>query len=304
MRVLAYELRRLRGLRSTWLLLGAVLLCDAVVAAVLAHQTPDGPVGGAAGVRLLTAAVPLIPLPFAALGAGVLGALSYGHEVRYQGLAASQVSYLRRVRLLLGKLTVVGAVAAVLAVLTVAVDAVAAHLALAPGATVAALADPSALSVRTSGLLARAGLSGLGDLPAVFAPLALGTGAGAPAALLAFVLLVVVAGWTGVLTASLTRSAAAGILMLCALPPLLESGVALLLRQTGAAWPARAAELLPFQSGLEWAYAWVYRGGHRVADGPDGGSALTDPVLLAAVASPAVVLLVLALLLQARRRAL
>ncbi|MGW4897777.1 hypothetical protein ACWEQL_36855 [Kitasatospora sp. NPDC004240] len=304
MRVLAYELRRLRGLRSTWLLLGAVLLCDAAVAAVLARQTPDGAVGGAAGVRLLTAAVPLIPLPFAALGAGALGVLSYGHEVRYRGLAASQVPYLRRVRLLLAKLVVTGAVAGVLAVVTLAVDAVAAHLALSPAAPVTARLEPATLAPQVADAFAAVGRSGFADLPEAFAPLALGAAHGAPAALLAFVLLVVVAGWTGVLTAALTRSAAAGVLLLCALPPLLETGVALTLRQAGAAWPARAAELLPFQSGLEWAYAWVYGGDRGVAGGPDGGSALSDPVLLAAMTAPALVLLLACLLVQTRRRCL
>ncbi|MFE6052399.1 hypothetical protein ACFQ6N_16715 [Kitasatospora sp. NPDC056446] len=301
MRVLAYELRRLRSLRSTWLLLAAVLLGDAAVAAVLASQAPDGPLAGSAGVRLLTAAVPLVPLPFAALGAGVLGALSYGHEVRHPGLPASLVSYPRRVRLLLAKLAVVGPVAAFLALATLLLDAVAVHLALPDGTTVAAWADPAALSPVASEALGRAGLSGLSDLPGAFAPLAPAAGHGVPAALLAFVLVAVVAGWTGVLTASLTRSAAAGVLLLCALPPLLESGVALLLRRTGRPWPARASELLPFQSGVEWAYGWVY-GGARGAVA--GSAALTDPALLAAVAAPGVVLLLAALLVQARRRAL
>ncbi|GAA3002195.1 hypothetical protein GCM10010519_38100 [Streptomyces lactacystinicus] len=301
MRVLAYELRRLRGLRSTWLLLAAVLLGDAGVAAVLASQTPDGPLTAPAGVRLLTAAVPLIPLPFAALGAGVLGALSYGHEVRHPGLVASQVSYPRRVRLLLAKLVVIGPVAALLALATLLFDTAAVHLALPDGVTVAAWADPSALSDRAFEALTGAGVSGLSDLPGVGAPLGLVAGHGVPAALLAFVLLTVVAGWTGVLAASLTRSAAAGVLLLCALPPLLESGVALLLRRTGRPWPTRATELLPFQSGIEWAYGWVYGGAHEAVA---GSAALTDPALLAAVATPAALLLLAALLAQARRRAL
>ncbi|WP_030239301.1 ABC transporter permease [Streptomyces sp. NRRL S-350] len=300
MRVLAYELRRLRGLHSTWLLIAAVLLGDTVVAAALASQAPDGPLSAPACVRLLTAAVPLIPLPFAALGAGVLGALSYGHEVRHPGLPASLVSYPRRVRLLLAKLLVVGPVAALLALATLLFDTVAVHLALPGGVTVAAWAEPAGLSARVSEALTAAGWSGLSDLPGVFAPLALVAGHGVPAALLAFVLLTVAAAWTGVLTASLTRSAAAGLLLLCALPPLLESGVALLLRHTGRPWPTRAAELLPFQSGIEWAYGWVYGG----ANGAAGSAALTDPALLAAIAAPAAVLLLVALLVQARRRAL
>ncbi|MFD8704636.1 hypothetical protein ACFV1W_18795 [Kitasatospora sp. NPDC059648] len=301
MRVLAYELRRLRGLRSTWLLLAAVLLCDVVVAAVLASQAPAGPLAAPAGVRLLTAAVPLIPLPFAALGAGLLGALSYGHEVRHPGLAASQVTYSRRVRLLLAKLVVVGPVAALLALVTLVLDTVAVQLALPAGVKVAAWTDPGALSDRVSGALGTVGLSGPADLSGVFAPLALVVGHGVSAALLAFVLLTVVAAWTGVLTASLTRSAASGVLLLCALPPLLESGVALLLRRTGRPWPTRAAELLPFQSDIEWAYGWVYGGAREAAA---GNAALTDPALLAAVTAPAAALLLAALLVQARRRSL
>lgn len=301
MRVLAYELRRLRGLRSTWLLLAAVLLVDAAVAAVLASQAPAGPLGAPAGVRLLTAAVPLIPLPFAALGAGALGALAYGHEVRHPGLPASLVSYPRRVRLLLAKLLVVGPVAALLALATLLLDTVAVHLALPDAVTVAAWSEPTAVSARVSEVLTGAGLSGLDDLPGVFAPLGLVAGHGVPAALLAFVLLAVVAAWTGVLTASLTRSAVVGLLLLCALPPLLETGVAVLLRQTGRPWPERAAELLPFQSGIEWAYGWVYGGGREAAA---GGAALTDPALLAVVIAPAGLLLVAVLALQARRRTL
>ncbi|MGW3041235.1 hypothetical protein ACWC9T_14635 [Kitasatospora sp. NPDC001159] len=301
MRVLAYELRRLRGLRSTWLLLAAVLLCDAGVAAVLASQAPVGPLAARVGVRLLTAAVPLIPLPFAALGAGVLGALSYGHEVRHPGLAASQVAYSRRVRLLLAKLLVVGPVAALLALATLLLDTVAVHLAMPGGVTVPAWSNPAALSGQVGEALGAAGLNALGDLPGVSAPLALVAGHGVPTALLAFVLLTVVAGWTGVLTASLTRSAAAGVLLLCALPALLESGVALLLRQTGRPWPSRTAELLPFQSGIEWAYGWVYGGVHEAAA---DSAALTDPALLGAVAAPVAALLLAALLVQARRRAL
>ncbi|MBO1419826.1 hypothetical protein J0670_35165, partial [Streptomyces sp. FH025] len=299
---LAYELRRLRGLRSTWLLLAAVLLCDAIVAAGLASRIPAGPLGASTGVRLLTATLPLTPLPFAMFGAGLLGALSYGHEVRHPGLPASQVAYARRVRLLLAKLLVVGPVAALLALATLLLDAVAVHLSLPGGVTVAAWADPAALSAQVSGALDAVGLSALGDLPAVFAPLALVAGHGAPAALLMFVLLTVVAAWTGVLTASLTRSAVAGVLLLCALPPLLESGVVLLLRRSGRPWSSRAVGPLPFRSGIEWAYGWVYGGAHEAAAA--GSSALMNPVLLAAVATPVAALLLVALLVQAGRRAL
>lgn len=63
MRVLAYEGRRLLGLRSTWLILAAVLVADAMVVAVLARQADPGPLPAADAVRLVTAAVPLLPIP-------------------------------------------------------------------------------------------------------------------------------------------------------------------------------------------------------------------------------------------------
>jgi len=264
-RVLAYEVRRLRGLRSTWFILGAALVCDAAVAAVLARQLPVGTLSVGAAVRSVTAVVPLLPLPIAALGAGALGALSYGHEVRHPGLAASHVSYRRRLGLLAGKLTVIGLLSALLALATVLLDTLVLRLALAPAV------DPGPVFGADAQALAAAGR-----------PLAVFAG------------LVVLAGWTGLLTTSLVRSAAAGILILCALPPLLEPALSLILRQAGRVWPAQVREVLPFQYGLDWA---------RGAD-PQGAAAPLDPVLLAGVLAPAALLLVACLLVQARRRAL
>ena len=273
-RVLAYEARRLRGLRSTWIVLAAVLICDAVVAGVLARQVPTGQLALAAALPPVTAAVPLLPLPIAALGAGVLGALSYGHEVRHPGLAASQVSYLRRVRLLLGKLTVIGALSVLLAAVTLLVDAVVTRLAFTPGV----------------------------DVSALFTPEGLGAGGRLPVALGVFVGMVVAAGGAGVLTASLTRSAAAGILLLCALPVLLEAALALFLREAGVGRPQAPGEALPFQYGFDqYGFDWVRAGSGPAAGGPLD---LTDPVLLGAFAAPAVLLLLAALALQVRRRSL
>lgn len=267
MRVLAYEVRRLRGLRSTWLILAAVLLADAAVAAVLARQLPAGPLATVAAVRCVTAVVPLLPLPIAALGAGALGALSYGHEVRHPGLPAAGVSYRRRLGLLTAKFAVTGVLAALLATATVLLDAAVLRLAHAPGVRVDALFD-----------LASAGFAD------TVRPLVL------------FVGLTALAGWAGLLITSVVRSAAAGLLILCAVPALLEPALSLVLRQSGRVWPAQLRELLPFQYGLD-----LVRGAdpqHLTdASGLDG-------VLLVAVLTPAVLLLLAGLLVQVRRRAL
>lgn len=118
MHALTYERRRLTGVRSTWLILLAVLAADAIVAALTVRQPAL-----AQPVRVLTAGVPLLPLPLAALGAGAVGALSYGHEVRYPALRPLLLPARRRLGLLFAKLAVVGLCSALLAAATLAVDA-------------------------------------------------------------------------------------------------------------------------------------------------------------------------------------
>ncbi|MER5866955.1 hypothetical protein [Kitasatospora sp. NPDC002040] len=267
MRVLAYEVRRLRGLRSTWLILATVLLADAAVVAVLARQLPAGQLAPVAAVRCLTAVVPLLPLPIAALGAGALGALSYGHEVRYPGLPAGRVTYRRRLGLIAAKLAVTGVLALLLAAATVLLDAAVLRLAPAPGARVAELFDPASAG---SAELVR---------PLLF-----------------FLGLTALAGWAGLLITSVVRSAAAGLLILCAVPALLEPALSLLLRQSGRVWPVQLRELLPFQYGLD-----LVRGAdpQQLAAAP-----ALDGTLLVAVLAPAALLLVAGLLVQLRRRAL
>ncbi|WP_432073551.1 ATP-binding cassette domain-containing protein [Streptomyces wuyuanensis] len=102
---LRYELRRFLGVRTTYLIAAAVLVCSAALSALLAY---DGrtPLPG-----LLAAWPEALPLPPAAFGAGVLGALSFGEEFRYPALAAARGTVPRRLGLLLAKLMVTGAAA-------------------------------------------------------------------------------------------------------------------------------------------------------------------------------------------------
>ncbi|WP_354642569.1 hypothetical protein [Kitasatospora camelliae] len=280
MRVLAYEARRLGGLRSTWLILAAVLICDAAVAAVLARQVPAGVLSSSAAVRCVTAVVPLLPLPIAALGAGALGALSYGHEVRHPGLSASQVSLARRVGLVAGKAVVVGLVSAALALLGLLVNLLVVGVALAPSVDAAVLFDPAVLrsGLVDGGLLDGGQVGPLGRAAA------------------AFVLLVAAGGSAGVLAASLFRSASAGLLLLCALPALVEPAVSLLLRRSGQDWPSWVREVMPFQYGLDWV-----PGGPAASQVPGQAVPVLLPVLLAA---PLVLLALAALVAQLRRRSL
>ncbi|MER7883361.1 ATP-binding cassette domain-containing protein [Streptomyces fimicarius] len=113
LRPLRYELRRSLGVRTTAMIMAAVLVVSAAVSVLLARTD------GTALPRVLAAWPALLPLPPAALGAGLLGALSFGDEFRYPALAAARGTVPRRLGLLLAKLTVTAGFALLLAGLVV-----------------------------------------------------------------------------------------------------------------------------------------------------------------------------------------
>ncbi|MFD4375682.1 ATP-binding cassette domain-containing protein [Streptomyces sp. NPDC058486] len=122
LRPLRYELRRIAGVPSTWLVLAGVLAVSVVLAVLLGR-------GGGTPLPAVLAAWPdLLPLPPAALGAGLIGALSFGEEYRYPALAAGRGAVPRRLALLLAKLAVSAAVALVLGVLVAGADLAALRL--------------------------------------------------------------------------------------------------------------------------------------------------------------------------------
>ncbi|MDX3055197.1 ATP-binding cassette domain-containing protein [Streptomyces sp. NE06-03E] len=122
LRPLRYELRRLFGVRTTALIMVAVLVASAAVSVLLARSgkvpLPD----------LLVAWPDLLPLPPAAFAAGLLGALAFGDEFRYPALAAGRGTVPRRLGLLMAKLVVSAGVALLLALLSVLADAEALRL--------------------------------------------------------------------------------------------------------------------------------------------------------------------------------
>ncbi|WP_228988684.1 ATP-binding cassette domain-containing protein [Streptomyces sp. DH8] len=126
LRPLRYELRRSLGVRTTTMIMAAVLAASTVMSVLLARTD------GTALPRVLAAWPALLPLPPAALGAGLLGALSFGDEFRYPALAAARGTVPRRLGLLLAKLTVTAGFALLLAGLTVAGGAQALRLVYGP----------------------------------------------------------------------------------------------------------------------------------------------------------------------------
>lgn len=117
LRPLRYELRRAAGIGTGFLTGAAVLVVSALTALLLAR------VGHTPQPRLLAAWPRELPLPPAALGAGLLGAFAFGDEFRHPALAADRGTVPRRMGLLLAKLLVSAATALLLAFLTVGCDA-------------------------------------------------------------------------------------------------------------------------------------------------------------------------------------
>ncbi|MEU6257380.1 ATP-binding cassette domain-containing protein [Streptomyces sp. NPDC047043] len=117
LRPLRYEIRRAAGI-GTGFVTGAVVLVVSALAAVLLAR-----IGHTPQARLLAAWPRELPLPPAALGAGLLGALAFGDEFRHPALAADRGTVPRRLGLLAAKLLVAAATALMLAFLTVGCDA-------------------------------------------------------------------------------------------------------------------------------------------------------------------------------------
>ncbi|MFI7406785.1 ATP-binding cassette domain-containing protein [Streptomyces sp. NPDC049541] len=117
LRPLRYEIRRAAGI-GTGFVTGAVVLVVSALAAVLLARFGHTP-----QARLLAAWPRELPLPPAALGAGLLGALAFGDEFRHPALAADRGTVPRRLGLLAAKLLVATVTALMLAFLTVGCDA-------------------------------------------------------------------------------------------------------------------------------------------------------------------------------------
>ncbi|MEU6015738.1 ATP-binding cassette domain-containing protein [Streptomyces sp. NPDC047515] len=122
LRPLRYELRRLFGVGTATLVVVAVLVASVGLSVLLARS------GHAQLPKVLAAWPSSLPLPPAAVGAGVLGAISFGDEFRYPALAAGRGTVPRRLGLLLAKLLVSAGVALALALAAVLAAAEALHV--------------------------------------------------------------------------------------------------------------------------------------------------------------------------------
>ncbi|MFD8737586.1 ATP-binding cassette domain-containing protein [Streptomyces sp. NPDC059618] len=122
LRPLRYELRRAAGVGTGYFTAAAVLVSSVLMSVLLAR------IGHTPQPRLLAAWPQELPLPPAALGAGLLGAVAFGEEFRHPALAADRGTVPRRLGLLTAKLLLASATALMLAFLTVGCDLEALYL--------------------------------------------------------------------------------------------------------------------------------------------------------------------------------
>ncbi|MEU9158406.1 ATP-binding cassette domain-containing protein [Streptomyces sp. NPDC048417] len=241
LRPLRYELRRAAGIGAGFVTCGAVLAVSALIAVLLARlgHTPQA--------RLFAAWPRELPLPPAALGAGLLGALAFGDEFRHPALAADRGTVPRRLGLLTAKLVVSGATAVLLSFLTLGCDAEMLYL-----------------------VYGRE----LAKVPADWLPMTA-----------SWFGLIVGCAWAGVLAAGVFRSTTAGLAAVLAVPVLVVPVVHKVLQGSGvrmaAGLPMRMREMLLLQwpfGGERYLVAAV-----RVLAQPVGGAlALSLTALLCA----------------------
>jgi ABC-type multidrug transport system ATPase subunit len=210
LRPLRYELRRAAGISTGYITAAAVLAASVLISGLLARagHTPQP--------RLLAAWPEQLPLPPAALGAGLLGSLAFGDEFRHPALAADRGTVPRRLGLLAAKLLVAGATALTLAVL-------------------AAGCDLALLGIVYGGELGR--------VPADWLPL------GA-----SWCGLVTGCAWAGVLAAGLFRSTSAGLAAVVAVPVLVVPLVQKALTGPSVRTAAGLAERLRGLALLQWPF--------------------------------------------------
>ncbi|MFD5893242.1 ATP-binding cassette domain-containing protein [Streptomyces sp. NPDC060366] len=203
LRPFRYELRRFLGVRTPWLVAAAVLVASVALTLPLA-RTGNTPLPG-----LLAAWPAFLPLPPAALGAGLLGAFAFGDEHRYPALAAGRGTVPRRLGLLLAKLTVTATAALLLAALTVAADGQAMRLVYGAGTDV---------------------------VPPDW-----------PARVVSWAGLTVGCAWAGLLGAGIFRVTGAGVAAVLAVPvvvvPLVQKGLAVPSARSIVGLPSRLREL-------------------------------------------------------------
>jgi ABC-type transport system involved in multi-copper enzyme maturation permease subunit len=119
---LRFEWARIRTLRSTYWLIAAALILNAVIAVSVALATRHYPLDDEIVGTVVTGGGPYSPLPFAAVFMAVIGIFATGHEYRYGTIQPTLTTVPQRPRLLAAKIIVVGGAALVVAAVSMLVN--------------------------------------------------------------------------------------------------------------------------------------------------------------------------------------
>ncbi|MBQ1160576.1 ATP-binding cassette domain-containing protein [Streptomyces sp. A73] len=232
---LRYEVMRLFGVRTPWVLLALALVSALGISLTVAGTDgaawENAATGSVPGLKLLIGWPPGSPflVPPAAVVAGLLGAMAFGQEFRYPALVPARVPVPRRLGMLVAKLGVTAVTAVVLCLATALCNAAA--LTLCYGAD--ALAD--SFPDHTFDLAALTSFSVPGGLePGTMVP-SLGV------QVMALLALCVGCAWAGLLAAGVFRSTALGVAAVVAVPML----VAPLVRRAAVGSGGQSFEGLP-----------------------------------------------------------
>lgn len=125
---LRFEWVRVRTLRSTYWLAGLSVLLAALVAGAIGAAFRGDPIDPATSGAIVAGGAGFSPLPFTAVFMGLLGAFAVGHEYRHGTIQPTLLALPRRWSVVVGKLVVVMAVAAVTAALSLAANLLAGTL--------------------------------------------------------------------------------------------------------------------------------------------------------------------------------
>lgn len=121
-RALAFEWQRIRTVRSTYWLTALALVLSGAVAGLIAGFSRDNGLDDEMIGIVLTGGTQFIPLPFAPLFMGIIGAFAFGHEYRHNLILSTLTAIPRRVNLVIAKVIILAVWALVVAVVSILIN--------------------------------------------------------------------------------------------------------------------------------------------------------------------------------------